>query len=70
MRKSETAVVAASFVMIAIWITCVIGIFYGWVVNILHLVEHGLGDPVGVEAVLRIVGVVLVPIGAVMGWVA
>jgi hypothetical protein len=39
----------------------------GWVVNILKLAEYGLDVGITIELALRCIGVVIVPLGAVMG---
>lgn len=43
-------------------------IVVGWVMNIISLVGLGLDQALTVEGVLRIVGIPLAPLGAVMGY--
>ena len=42
-------------------------ILWGWALNVMALASMNW-DVVGVEAILRIVGVVVPPIGAIMGF--
>lgn len=43
------------------------GGLYGWVANIIKLANAGFDAGLTVEIALRVVGVVVVPLGAVMG---
>ena len=40
----------------------------GWVWNIVRLVGY-IGDPLSVEAAIRIVGIFVAPLGAVLGFI-
>jgi hypothetical protein len=39
----------------------------GWVINIVKLVGL-IGADIGTEFVLRVVGVIVAPLGSIMGW--
>ena len=49
-----------------VYIGLIITILIGWVMNIVDLV-HMSFDPMTGEAIVRIIGVFLVPVGAFMG---
>jgi hypothetical protein len=51
---------------IAIW-TFVVFIFLGWVLNIISLF-HMSFDPLTGLAVLKVVGIFIVPVGGITGW--
>jgi hypothetical protein len=51
---------------IAIW-TFVVFIFIGWVLNIISLF-HMSFDPLTGLAVLKVVGIFIVPVGGITGW--
>lgn len=42
---------------------------YGWGSNIVSLVQSGLDSGLTVEALLRMIGIVVVPLGVVMGYI-
>jgi len=50
-----------------IWIAVVVATLVGWVINIVELVAMPF-DPITIEMIVRIVGVVFVPLGALMGY--
>jgi hypothetical protein len=58
----------ASFAVMAAFVSLWLAAVVGWVWNIFKLVGL-VGEPVGAEFVLRIVGIVLAPLGAIMGYV-
>ena len=49
------------------FIAMICTVAYGWGYNIVSLVGMDWGVAIGVEAMLRIIGVIVVPLGAVMG---
>tara|TARA_R110000851_G_scaffold12862_6_gene44334 strand:- start:12359 stop:12532 length:174 start_codon:yes stop_codon:yes gene_type:complete len=51
---------------LAIW-TFVVLILIGWVMNLISLL-HMSFDPLTGMAVLKVVGIFLVPVGGVVGW--
>lgn len=53
---------------IGIYITLALFALYGWVLNITKLVGMDWAEPVGIESVLRIVGIVVAPLGIIMGY--
>jgi hypothetical protein len=54
-------------VLAGLGITLVTAAILGWIANIVKLVGMPWGEPLGIEAVLRIIGVVFAPLGTVMG---
>lgn len=46
---------------------CVIGIMIGWIMNVAALVAT-LNDPISLMEVFRMVGVLFVPLGGVLGY--
>lgn len=56
---------SAGIFAIVVWLTIVIASVYGYVMNVVHLVryDHGTG-----ELIARVVGLVFVPLGALMGY--
>lgn len=57
--------IAAAFGVV--WITAFIVLLIGWIINIVKLIEMPF-DPITVEMIIRLVGVVLAPLGAFMGY--
>jgi len=56
--------------VIALWtfvLTLVIGGVIGYIRNIIHLLEAA-GDPINMIEILRLIGVIVGPLGMVMGW--
>lgn len=53
--------------MVLLWASLVIAVGWGWILNVIALTNVVFTGH-EVEAILRIVGVVVVPLGAVMGW--
>lgn len=54
--------------LVLVWIALIPAILIGWVVNIIKLVSTVPHETTMVVFVLRAVGVVLAPLGAVMGY--
>jgi hypothetical protein len=51
--------------------TLIVGSIYGWIVNLMSVFGYAFSDEAFEwtgEVALRVVGVVFVPLGAVMGW--
>ena len=48
----------------------IVGVFIasGWLMNISKLVELGIVEFDNVVTLLRLVGIIVVPLGAIMGW--
>lgn len=51
------------FAIVAFWLSVVIG----WVINIVELFSQSF-DPLTAVAVLRVVGIFIPPLGAIMGY--
>lgn len=64
MRQKVIVTFGAAFA-IALTLACV----GGWAANIIKLAGMNFADPVTGELILRLVGVVLAPIGVVMGYI-
>ena len=54
--------------MMAFWLAFGALVGIGWVLNVVDLVAMGTENVLTIEGGLRIVGVVFVPLGAVMGY--
>ncbi len=50
-----------------VWLAIAVTLLIGWVINIVELVAMPF-TPVTIEMIVRIVGVVFVPLGALMGY--
>jgi hypothetical protein len=50
-----------------LYITIIIGVIYGWVMNIVHLVQNEVVWTSGMS-VGRIIGIFVAPLGAVLGY--
>ncbi len=57
-----------AFATVAVWFLLVIGSVIGWVMNLIALV-HSLGDPITGIFILRCIGLVVVPLGVIFGYV-
>ena len=42
---------------------------YGWIANIVQLFSHSLNDGMTIELTMRLVGVFVAPVGAVLGYI-
>jgi len=56
---------AIGFVLL--WFGAIFAGIYGYVVNIINVIQH-TGELMAVD-ILAIVGILIVPLGAIMGWV-
>jgi len=53
------------------WFAVVIGLMIGWVMNLFdafRIISNEIGTEMNLTEVLHLVGVVLLPIGGIMGW--
>lgn len=50
-------------IVIAIWIA----VIYGWIANIVDII-HTVSDPITGMFILRCVGIIVAPVGAIMGY--
>lgn len=41
----------------------------GWVWNIIKITQHDFSDPITAMIVLRVVGIIVAPLGVVMGYI-
>lgn len=57
----------ATIIGALIWLGMLIGLGYGWVINIIWMVEQQVWIWSG-ESILSIIGVFIVPLGALMGY--
>lgn len=55
--------------MVLIWLAAVIGGLTGWVMNIVAVV-HSVSGPLTEMLVLRIIGIPVFILGAILGWVS
>lgn len=64
-KNSETAIAAVMGSFGLIWLVVVIGVIVGWIMNIFDVI--GVSTPLNAEDALHIVGIFIVPLGAIMG---
>lgn len=62
MRYFRGSLVA--YIVLVLWLVGCIG----WVMNILNIIAH-ISEPITMMLVLQCIGVVVAPLGAVLGWV-
>lgn len=67
MRKRGFTIVEGIYGTIMLWGAVVLLIGIGWVINIVELVGTSF-DPLTGLAVLRVIGVFIPPLGAVLGY--
>lgn len=60
-RNSETGALIAGLV----WLTIVGFAIYGWAMNLKHVINYA--GPLVVGEIIRIVGIFMPPLGAIMG---
>jgi hypothetical protein len=54
-----------AFAVIAIWVSFIVG----WVANIVQVVQLAIADaPVTTLFILKCVGILVAPVGAIFGW--
>lgn len=59
-----------SFGQVVAYVTILLFVAYGWVWNIIDIAHTNLGAPgLGGLVILRIAGIFVVPLGAVLGYV-
>lgn len=63
MSSSEAGAIGAAL----IWLVIVVAAVYGWVMNIIQLYHSSFNDITG-QLILRVVGIFVAPLGAVMGY--
>lgn len=54
--------------IIALFIVVLITAFIGWVLNIVQVI-HVIAEPVTGLFVIKCIGVLMAPLGAVLGWI-
>lgn len=62
--KSDMGAILASLVFLGL----IIAALSGWVMNIITIAHSNFGDLTGL-LVLRVVGIFVAPLGAILGWV-
>jgi len=53
--------------VVLLYIAFIVGLFFGWINNIVILYHTGLATLTG-ETILRVVGIFVAPLGVVMGY--
>lgn len=66
MNRSQKDILLGGFAL-AFYLMLIIAIGYGWIENIIKLFHSDFGRITG-ALVLRVIGVVMVPLGVVMGY--
>lgn len=64
MNKTTSQMIVAVMVYLVVVAACA----YGWITNIVHLVQYW-GTETTLTAVLRIIGIVFAPLGVVLGYI-
>lgn len=57
-----------SLIIVLLWLAMLVGLITGWVLNIIWMVNQQVWIWSG-ESILSIVGVLVVPLGALMGYI-
>ena len=63
MKTAPILVLAAAIAILSVFILAAVG----WVMNIVEVV-HLVNDPITGMFILRCVGIIIIPLGAVLGW--
>lgn len=58
----------ATIIGVLLWLVMVVGLIYGWILNMFWIVNQQAWIWSG-ESILSIVGVLVVPLGAMMGYI-
>lgn len=67
-RKNTKDLKMATIIGVLLWLAIVVGMGYGWVLNIIWIVDQQVWIWSG-ESILSIAGVLVVPLGALMGYI-
>jgi len=59
--------VIAGLLWIGFWVTFWVGGTIGWIINIVKIVHH-LSEPLTAMMVFRMVGIIVAPLGAILGF--
>lgn len=62
-------ILSAGAALMVLWLSLVVFIVGGWGLNLVAVFKHGFAT-YDFEFVVRVIGIVLVPIGVFMGWFA
>ena len=65
--KSDSVTVTAGILAILVYLGLIVAMCWGWVANIVVLYHSNFNDLTG-QLVLRIVGIFVAPLGAIMGF--
>ena len=65
--KSDSVSVTAGILAIVVYLALIVAICWGWIANIVTLYHSNFNDLTG-QLVLRIVGIFVAPLGAIMGF--
>lgn len=55
--------------MVLVYLAAILGGLIGWVMNIVAVV-HGCSGPLTSEMIIRIIGIPVFVLGAIMGWIS
>ena len=58
----------SSLIALLMYLGLVLGVLYGWIMNIVALAHMNLTDVTGM-LILRVVGIFMAPLGAVLGYI-
>lgn len=68
MRRNETTGMGMEGGLLIVSLAVALALVAGWIMNIVKLAESDFSTITGL-LVLRVIGVFLAPIGAVLGWI-
>lgn len=55
-------------ILVVFWLALVVGIVWGWISNVINIMSYETLEMTGL-LIVQIIGVFLVPLGALMGWI-
>lgn len=59
---------SGDLIALGVYLTLIIGVAYGWIMNIVTIAHSNFNELTGL-LVLRVVGIFIAPLGAVLGYV-
>lgn len=61
--------IAGTIAVLVLWATLIIGILYGWVMNIINLIDGTVYEAT-TTIVVSVIGIFMAPVGALVHYVA
>jgi len=57
-----------AIILLVLWVGLIVGIFSGWVMNIMNILSYDTIEMSG-TFIIQIIGIIVFPIGGIAGWV-